>query len=228
MMRRGLKRLTFALLGIAALFGNGSVAADDFYQGKQITLYVGTAPGGVYDVYARLIARHLGKHIPGHPSVVLSFMPGATGRTLMGFMYGIAPKDGTAIAVTMRSVPFDPLMGVDSRFDARRAFWLGSTNSETGLCIAWHTSPIKTLDDAMQQQMIVGTSGAGSTDSFLPTAMNSLLGTKFKVVAGYLSTNEIHMAIERGEVQGRCGMTWNFLTSAKADWLREMFVAPIG
>jgi tripartite-type tricarboxylate transporter receptor subunit TctC len=196
-------------------------ADDDFYKGRDITLYVGSPAGGPYDAYARLIGRYLGRHVPGSPSVVVQNMPGASGRRLMSFMGNLAPRDGTAIAAPQRAVAFDPLLGVASRFDANALGWIGSANAETNVCIAWHTSPIRTIEDVRTRPMTVGTSGPSSTDAIYPNLMDNLFGMKFKVIGGYQGAPETHLAMERGEVDGRCGISWDTLNSLNADWLRD-------
>jgi tripartite-type tricarboxylate transporter receptor subunit TctC len=198
-----------------------SAPAQDFFKGKEINLYVGSAPGGPYDAYARLVARHFGRHLPGNPGVVVQNMPGASGRRLMGFIYNVAPKDGTAIATAQRALPFDPLMGVDSHFDVEKVTWLGSANNETNVCMAWHTSTVRTIEDVRTRGMVVGSSGPSSTDSIYPNVLNALHGMKFKVVEGYKAATETHIAMERGEVDGRCGISWDTLQALNADWLRE-------
>jgi tripartite-type tricarboxylate transporter receptor subunit TctC len=195
--------------------------ADDFFSGKEINLYVGSSPGGPYDAYGRLLARHLGRHIPGRPGVVVQNMPGASGRRLMGFIYNVAPRDGTAIATVQRALAFDPLMGVDSRFDVDKVNWIGSANNETNVCMAWYTSALRTIEDVKAHDMVVGTSGPSSTDAIYPNVMNFLFGTRFKVVGGYQAANESNIAMERGEIDGRCGITWDTLVSLNADWLRD-------
>ena len=158
---------------------------------------------------------------PGNPSVVVQNMPGASGRRLMGYISNVAPKDGTAIATAQRALPFDPLMGVDAHFDVTKITWLGSANSETNVCMAWHTSPVRTIEDVRTRGMVVGSSGPSSTDSIYPNVLNALHGMKFKVVEGYKAATETHIAMERGEVDGRCGISWDTLVSLNADWLRD-------
>jgi tripartite-type tricarboxylate transporter receptor subunit TctC len=217
-MRRPLAACVAAL---GLLWHGSPAAAADFYAGKDITLYVGSPVGGPYDAYARLLARHLGRNIPGHPNIVVQNMPGASGRRLMGFMSNLAPKDGTVIAAPQRAVAFDPLLGVDSHFDANAMAWIGSANKETNVCVVWHTSPIQTIEDVKSREMVVGTSGPSSTDAIYPNLMNYLFGMKFKVVTGYKGAPETHLAMERGEVDGRCGISWDTLVSLNADWLRD-------
>lgn len=208
------------LVAAAAAIANAAVA-QDFYQGKELTLFTGSAAGGPYDVYARLVARHLVRHIPGHPTIVVQSMPGASGRRMMGYMQKIAARDGTVIAAPQRAVPFDPLIEPDSQFDGRQFGWIGSANIETNVCIAWHTSALRTIDDVFKREMIVGTSGPNSTDAIYPNVMNNLLGTRFKVVTGYKGASESNIAIERGEIDGRCGISWETLVALNVDWLEQ-------
>jgi tripartite-type tricarboxylate transporter receptor subunit TctC len=198
-----------------------SAGAQDFYKGKELTIYTGSAPGGPYDAYARLIARHLGRNTPGNPSVIVQSMPGASGRRMMGYMQNLAPKDGTVIAAPQRAVPFDPLTDADSHFDAQKFGWLGSANNETNVCMVWHTSALRTFTDLYSKEMVVGTSGPSSTDAIYPNVINNLFGTKFKVVTGYKGAAETNIAMERGEVDGRCGISWDTLVSLNEEWLRD-------
>src|SRR5262245_22609781 len=193
--------------------------AQDF-KGKDINLYVGSGAGGPYDAYARLLGRHLGKHLPGNPAVVVQNMPGASGRRLISFMTNVAPKDGTAIATIQRGNAFEPLMG-DAHFDAEAIAWIGNLNSETNVCMVWHTAPVNTIEDVRTRGMVVGSSGPASTDSIYPNVLNHLHGMKFKVVEGYKSATEVHIAMERGEAEGRCGVSWDTLQALNADWLRD-------
>jgi tripartite-type tricarboxylate transporter receptor subunit TctC len=204
-----------------AVLGANGTGAQDFYKGKEVTIYTGSAPGGPYDAYARLIARHLVRNIPGNPSVIVQSMPGASGRRMMGYMQNLASKDGTVIAAAQRAVPFDPLTEPDSHFEAQKFRWLGSANNETNVCMVWHTSALRTFTDLYSKEMVVGTSGPSSTDAIYPNVMNSLFGTKFKVVTGYKGAAETNIAMERGEVDGRCGISWDTLVSLNEGWLRE-------
>jgi tripartite-type tricarboxylate transporter receptor subunit TctC len=194
--------------------------AQEIFKGKEITLYVGSGSGGPYDAYARLVGRHFGKHLPGQPTVVVQNMPGASGRRLMTFMTTVAPKDGTAIAIVQRGNAFEPLMG-EAHYDVHAIAWLGNANKETNVCIVWHTSPIRTIEDLHKRQMVVGTSGPASTDAIYPNVLSALHGFKFKVVGGYKAANEVHIAMERGEVDGRCGISWDTLQALNAEWLRD-------
>jgi len=210
----------FVHFAIALMVGIASPAAAQDFRGKDVTIYVGSGAGGPYDAYARLLARHLGKHLPGNPSTVVQNMPGASGRRLIGFMTNVAPKDGTAIALVQRGNAFEPLMG-EASFDVEKIAWLGNANAETNVCIAWHSSPARTIEDLRTRGMVVGSSGPASTDSIYPNVLNYLHGMKFKVVEGYKAAAEVHIAMERGEVDGRCGVSWDTLQALNADWLRD-------
>ncbi len=217
---RSLAHLVLRVLAGVSVVSSGAMA-DEYFKGKDITIYVGSTAGGPYDAYARMLARHWGRHIPGNPNIVVQNMPGASGRRLMGHMQGIAPKDGTAIAVAHRALPFDPLMGVQGKFDPTKVTWIGNANDEVNICVVWHASPIKTFDDLKKYEMVVGSGGTASTDTIYPNLLNALFGTKFRVVHGYEAAAQTHIAMERGEVDGRCGMTWDALQAVKPDWITE-------
>jgi len=221
-------RATLAAGVLAAAFLNAcapGAVADDYFKGKDITIFVGSTSGGPYDAYARMLARHWGRNIPGNPNFVVQNMPGASGRRLMGHMQGIAPKDGTAIAAGHRALPFDPLMGVKSKFDPTKVTWIGNANDEVNICIVWHASRIKTFDDLRRYEATVGSGGPASTDTIYPNVMNALFGTKFRVIHGYEAAAQTHIAMERGEVDGRCGMTWDTLQAIKPEWIKEKKVS---
>ena len=206
---------------VAVLMASSGAAADDYFKGKDITIYVGSTAGGPYDAYARMLARHWGRNIPGNPNFVVANMPGASGRRLMGHMQGIAPKDGTAIAIAHRALPFDPLMGVKAKYDPTKVTWLGNANDEVNICVVWHASKIQNFEDLKKYEMVVGSGGPASTDTIYPNLMNALFGTKFRVVGGYEAAAQTHIAMERGEVDGRCGMTWDALQAVKPEWISE-------
>ena len=196
----------------------GSVA--DFYKGKTITIYIGYSAGGGYDTYARTIGRTIGKHIPGNPKIIAKNKPGAGSLRLANELYNTLPKDGTAIATFGRGMPMEPLFGnKKAKFDASKFTWLGSANNEVSVCIAWHESPIQTLDDFLTKPMIVGGTGPGSDTDVFPKVLNNIIGTKLILVTGYPGGNDINLATERGEVQGRCGYSWSSLKSRFPQWL---------
>ncbi len=192
----------------------------DFYKGKVVEFYIGYSAGGGYDTYARLIAKHLGKHIPGNPTVVPKNMPGGGSLKLTNWLYNVAPKDGTAIGSIGRGTGFDPLLGSKgAKFDATKFLWLGSANNEVSVCVAWHTSAINKFDDLYTKQLVVGGTGAAADTDQFPKILNGTLGTKFKIVTGYPGGNDVNLAMERGEVMGRCGWSWSSVVATRKDWL---------
>jgi tripartite-type tricarboxylate transporter receptor subunit TctC len=202
------------LLLVAACSSALAQSPADFYKGKNVDLYIGYSVGGAYDLYARMLARHMGKHIPGNPNVLPKNMEGAGSLRLANWLYNVAPKDGSAFAIIGRGTGFDPLLGNNAaKFDATKYTWIGSANNEVSVCVAWHTSPIRKFEDMLTQELIVGgTSTSADTDQF-PRITNGVLGTKMKVVTGYPGGNEVGLAMERGEVQGRCGWSWSSVKS---------------
>ena len=206
------------------LFGAQAQAQGvaDFYKGKSVDLYIGYSAGGGYDVYARLVARHMGKHIPGNPTVVPRNMEGAGSLRLANWLYNIGAKDGLAIGAVSRGAAFDPLFGSPgAQFDAEKLNWIGSANNEVSVCAAWTTSGVATYEDMLQKSLLMGGSGgAADTDQFVHV-INGVLGAKMKLIAGYPGGNEINMAMERGEVQGRCGWSWSSVVATHPQWLRD-------
>jgi tripartite-type tricarboxylate transporter receptor subunit TctC len=194
----------------------------DFYRGKTITLSVGFTAGGGYDLHARTLARVLQRHVPGSPNIVVKNVPGAAGLVLANSLYNVLPKDGTEIATFDRAIPLEPLLDPDkARFDALKLNWIGSTDNDASTCYAWHTAPVKTLQDLMQQELIVGATGSiGDAVSF-PRILNVTTGTKFKVVTGYPGSTEALLAMERGETQGFCSMGFSTLETSRPQWVRD-------
>jgi tripartite-type tricarboxylate transporter receptor subunit TctC len=194
----------------------------EFYKGKTVELYIGYSVGGAYDVYARLLSRHLGKHIPGNPSVVPKNMEGAGSLRLANWLYNAAPKDGTVFGTIARGGAFDPLFGVKAaQFDATKFNWIGSANDEVSVCVSWHTSGITTIQQAMEKELVVGGTGPSADTDQFPRITNGVLGTKFKVVSGYPGGNDISLAMERGEVLGRCGWSWSSVLATQKPWYDE-------
>jgi tripartite-type tricarboxylate transporter receptor subunit TctC len=205
-----------------AILAAAPAAADDFYRGKTINIIVGFGPGGGYDLYARLLARHLGKHVPGNPSVVVQNMEGAGGVRAANHVYNVAPKDGTVIAgVNQGAAMFKLLGGKGAQYDPAKFQWLGSMAASNNTVYVWHTSGIKTLDDAKGREVSMAGSGVISDANIYPAVFNALVGTKFKVISGYTGTNDSNLALERGEVEGRGGGAYSSLVSTRPDWLRE-------
>jgi len=206
-------------LGTACLV---PAAAQDFFAGKQITLIVGAGVGGGYDHQARLVARHLGRHIAGNPAIIVQNMPAAGSIAATNYMFSTAPRDGTTIALVQRGMLLAKLTyPTGTRFEIDRFRWLASLNSETAVTLAWNaTSTHRTAKDLLEREMIVG-GIVGVDPETTPRLYNSLLGTKFKVVTGYNSTAEIALAIERGEVQGIADFSWSSLKVVRPFWLSE-------
>jgi tripartite-type tricarboxylate transporter receptor subunit TctC len=211
-----------AIIVLCAISVSRAQNPADFYKGKTIDLYIGYSPAGGYDVYARALARHIGRFIPGNPTIVSKNMPGAGSLVLANWLYNVAPKDGTAFGMIGRGTGFDPLLGsTKAQFDADKFNWLGSMNDEVSVCVAWHTTGITRLEQVKQKEVTVGGSGpAADTDQF-PKVLNATLGTKFKLVTGYPGGNEIDLAMERGEVMGRCGWSWSSVVATHQHWIDD-------
>ena len=217
-MLRSSVALCVALL---ALIWTQPSRAQDIID-RPVTIYVaGTACGGI-DLYARLVARHLSRHIPGKPTVTVQVMPGAGGIRAANFLAEQAPRDGTAMTTFAGGPILEPLIGTrNPGYDMSQFTWVGAITKDIGLCIAWGASAFRTIDDARRQQMVVAGTGAGSETDTWPVVLNEVLGTRFKLVTGYLGSQETILAIERGEAHGRCVFSHSALKTAKPDWLRE-------
>jgi tripartite-type tricarboxylate transporter receptor subunit TctC len=175
------------------------------FAGKTVTMYIGFGPGGGYDLWARVVARHIGAHLPGNPTVVPQNLEGAGSYRAANFIYNVAPKDGTAMALIARDAVLGPLTGASgAQFDATKFSWLGTPAIETNVCFSYHTAAVKTFDDLTKKELVVGDNGPGTGTHSYPIALNAILGTKFKIVGGYPSSADVFLAIERGEVQGIC------------------------
>ncbi len=206
---------------VAATAGSPAVA-NEFYQGKQIRMIIGGGSGGGYDLYARALSRYMGDHIPGKPTFVPQNMQGAGSVLATNYVSNVAPQDGTVIGAVQMSIPFLPLYGTTGiQYDPTKLQWLGSMSGENNVCISWHTSPVKTFDDLLRNELIVGTAGASGANSsqILPAVLNNVLGTKFRIVAGYVGA-DIPIAMERGEVHGRC-VSWSSIRAQTPHWLEE-------
>lgn len=216
-------RSVVAIGGVVALATLSCAAvahADDFYKGKTLEIYVGTDVGGAYDAYARLLARHMHRHLPGTPQPVVRNMPGAGSVVLTNYLFKRAKKDGTEFGIVNQGIPTSQALsekGVE--YDARQMNWIGSTHTTVNVAFAWHTAKVRTIQDAMRDQLIVGTTGAGSATSFYPELMNELLGTKFKIIGGYIGQDML-LAIERGEVEGRGAYNWANLRD-QTSWVKD-------
>jgi tripartite-type tricarboxylate transporter receptor subunit TctC len=223
-------RLT-ALAALAAVSGGAAPALAQPATPKIVIYVAGTAGGGV-DLYGRLVGHHLGRHLPGNPTVTVEDMPGAGGIKAANYMASVAPKDGTVLATFPGGPVYDPLIAArDTGYNMSKFTWVGAVSKDVSLCIAWAASPFKTLDDVKKQQMVVAGTGAGSETDTWPVLLNELLGTKFKLVTGYLGSQETFLAMESGEAHGRCGLSYSSLKTAKPDWLPQkkiVILAQIG
>lgn len=210
-----LSALAFAFVALAGPTLCSAQTTSEAFKGKQIDLFVGYETGGGYDIYARALARHMGRFLPGNPNIVVRNMPGAATRVAANHLYTIAPKDGTAIGVVARGLPTDELLGAPGiRFETRKFTWLGSMNNEVSVGVAWNTSPVVTMEEVLTKEMIIG----GISDSIVfPDVMNKVLGTKFKIITGYKSGNDLTLAMERGEIFGRMGWSWSSIASGQMD-----------
>jgi len=215
------------LVAAAAMAGAVPVAADDlagFFKGKTIRIISGYGGGSSYSIYARTVADNIGRHIPGNPTVVSTVMPGSGSMKAASYIFNAAPKDGTTLGAIGRGVASEPLMfGKKSRlkFDPRKFVWLGSLNTEVSICAAWHTTGVKVMSDAKKISLFVPTGGSTADSAAFTFVTNALLGTRFKLVAGYRGGDSQNLALERGEVEGRCGWSWSSVVAVKMDWVKE-------
>lgn len=197
-------------------------APADFYRGKTVTVIVGYGPGGGYDIYSRLLARHLGNHIPGGPNVIVQNMPGAAGVVASNNIYVASPKDGTVIAAVDQNIPmFQLLGGKGVKYDATRFAWLGSMAASNGIAMAWAGTGINALDDAKAREVSMGTTGANDDAYIYARTLNALLGTRFRTIQGYAGTSNVNMALEKGEVEAMGRSAYYGFASQRPDWLRD-------
>ena len=222
-MRRILKSLTVSAALATALASNGHAQSNsNFYEGKQVRLIVGTGSGGGYDTYARLIARFLPKHILGTPTIVVQNMPGASGIKAVNYLYSAAPKDATVIATFNNAMPFYQMMGESGiQFDVKELSWIGASSQGLLVLAVWHTTGIKTIEDAKTISVAVGATGNDGTMATYPALLNATIGTKFKIITGYEGGNAVNLAMERGEVQGRGANPWESYKATNPDWIKN-------
>jgi tripartite-type tricarboxylate transporter receptor subunit TctC len=217
-----MRRILLALLALS--IGAPARAEDDvaaFFKGKTLRIVVGTAAGSGYDISARVLARHMASYIPGNPTIIVQNQPGAGGLTMTNSLNANGPFDGTVIGEPFNGTPTMPLLSPQTaRFDASKLSYIGSTNRETQVMYVWHTVPIETLDQVKTTELVMGAQAPGSTQYDYPVLLNQLLGYKFKVINGYEGTPKIHLALERGEVQGTIA-NWSTLKALNSNWLTE-------
>jgi len=217
---------TFSTVLVLSLLSAGPAKAqsvEEFYQDNVLSLYIGFSVGGGYDAYGRILSRHIGKHIPGNPTVVPINMEGAGSLKLANWLYNAAPQDGSAIGIISRGVPFEPLVGNrdSALFDASQYTWIGSTTDEVSVCATWERTGITRFDQLFEQELIVGGTGSGADADVFPKIIRGVLGAKLRLVSGYPGGNDIEFAMERGEVDGRCGWSWSSIVATKQQWLED-------
>ena len=204
-----------------------AVRADDveeFYKGKSIRVVIGHSAGGGYDLYARLLSKHLRKHIPGQPTIVPQSMTGAGGLRVTNYLYSTASKDGTVIGTFSRSIPTIPLLTPPGTFDARKFTWLGSMSSETSLCLTGGRSAVKTWQDMLTTRLVMGGQAVGTDSDIYARLYKNVLGAQIRIVSGYPGTTEITLAMERGEVDGICGLSWGTVKVSHPEWRKNKSV----
>jgi tripartite-type tricarboxylate transporter receptor subunit TctC len=218
----------WCVLAAVLAWGNPASAdpIEDFYKGRQLNWILSAGAGGGYSSYAHVFAPYLSAHIPGKPNIVVQNMPGAGGIRAMIYLQNVAPKDGSTIGLVHSSVPYAPLYGIrGANFDPRRMNWIGSINSATGICVSWTASGVTTWQDLFDKEYVVGGTGAGSQMETMPAMINKLFGTKIKIVSGYKGGNDVYLAMERGEVHGRCGGLKSSIKSTRPDWFPQKKVS---
>ena len=217
--------MAMSLMATSAGLAQAQTVAE-FYKDKQVSLVVGFNPGGGFDTYARAVARHLGRHIPGQPAIVVRNMPGAGSIIAANHLYNAAPKDGSEIGVLSDTVASDALLGiVRVQFDANRFTWIGSAARSLSVCIAWHTTPIRTAQDLREKELVVG--AAGTTTITYAQTLKTVLGLPLKIVGGYAGTAGLMLAMERREIDAMCGQIYDAIKTQRADWLEKGLVRPV-
>ena len=217
-------RTVMALLFAAVAWPASTLAqtVEEFYRGKSITMLVGGGAGGGYDTYARVFARHLSRHIPGNPNIIAKNMPAAAGLAAASTLYITADKDGSTIAAFTNGAAMDPLFGnASARYDAQKFNWLGSIGKLQNVCATWHESPVKTIEATRAREVIVAAAGATSNTAIVPKTLNALIGTRFKVIGGYDAGTGLTLAMERGEAEGICGLSWSTIKVSRPHWIRD-------
>jgi tripartite-type tricarboxylate transporter receptor subunit TctC len=222
-MRFGPSAFAIAALLLAPMSAGHAQSPPDFFKGKTVDMMIGYSVGGGYDVYARLVAKHLGKHIPGNPTVTPKNMEGAGSLRLANWLYNVAPKDGTVMATIGRGTGFDPLLGHKAaQFDGNKFNWIGSANDEVSVCVSWNKpGNVTKFEELYERQLTVGGTGAAADTDQFPRILNNVLGTKMKIVTGYPGGNDVNLALERGEVDGRCGWSWSSVMSTRPAWVKD-------
>jgi tripartite-type tricarboxylate transporter receptor subunit TctC len=227
---RVMLRHAFAIVLTAGLLACGTAAADpvaEFYKNRTITVISAGEAGGAHGTYAQIISAHIRKHVPGNPNIIIQYMMGAGGNLSMNYLYNAAPKDGTAVGVPLQDLIFNARIGVTAvKYDASKAHYLGGADSTRTTVTVMKSSGVTTLEEAKRKEAVMGASGRSGQSYIIPVVLNALLGTKFKVVAGYLGINAINLAMERGEVQGHA-VSWQVISSTRKSWIEKDLVASL-
>jgi tripartite-type tricarboxylate transporter receptor subunit TctC len=216
---RVLATLLFALVGATVPAKADAVA--DFYRGKQLSLYVSFPPAGGYDIYARIFAPHFQRHIPGNPQILVKNMEGGSGVRAASYITGVTPQDGLSLGLFLDTLTLGKVLGGPGEFDPQKLVWIGRMNATATVALAWHTSKAQSVEDAKTTQMLVAGSVPSNSSVFIPTALNDLIGTKFKIILGYQGSPPMALAMERGEVDAIGGMSWEALQLEKRSWIDE-------
>jgi tripartite-type tricarboxylate transporter receptor subunit TctC len=222
MTRGSILPATLALVALMVPPPASAQTPADFYRGKTLTITVGSSAGGGYDLHARVLAKYFGRHIPGTPAIVVKNSPGAGGLALVNALYATIARDGTELATFDRGIALDPLFGgAQAKFDPLKFSWIGSTDNDASTCLAWHTAPVKTMEDVLRQPLIVGATGATAIANTFPRVLNAALGAKFVIIPGYPGAADALVAMERGETQGFCSLGFATLEALRPDWVRD-------
>jgi tripartite-type tricarboxylate transporter receptor subunit TctC len=228
-MRPGTHAIAALILAVAVCpVSSAAQTVEEFYRSKSITMLIGGGAGGGYDTYARLFARHLSRHIPGNPNIIAKNMPAAAGLAAASALYTTAEKDGSTIGAFTNGAAMDPLFGnPGARYDAQKFNWLGSIGKLQNVCATWHSSPVTSIEGARAREVIVAAAGATSNTAIVPRTLNALLGTRFKVIAGYDTGAGLTLSVERGEAEGICGLSWSTIKASRPHWIRERLLTVI-
>jgi tripartite-type tricarboxylate transporter receptor subunit TctC len=210
-----------------AVLGTPAAQAEDYFRGKTVRLVVGTPPGGGYDTFGRLVARHLGEYLPGHPTIIVVNMAGASGMNAVTWLYSQAPTDGTVIATFNKSMPFYEALGQPGvRFKTEELAWIGAMSQDPDVVSVWHATGVRTIADAKSKQVVLG-ANSGGTMTLYPALLNATVGTRFKIVTGYPGSAAVHLAIEKGEVDGAGSAPWTSWKVSRPHWVREKLIIPL-
>jgi tripartite-type tricarboxylate transporter receptor subunit TctC len=220
MKLQGLAVVAGLFLGLSIPASGAASELEGLFKGKTISFVVGYGPGTGNDLWMRVVQRHLGRHLPGQPTIIPVNRPGAASLAMLNYIANVAPADGTVIGMPSRSLVTEPLLGNDqARFDATRLSWIGSATKDVSVCLTWHTSGIASLDDATKREVLVGSTGYAADSNIFPLLLNETVGTRFRPVLGYADSGAVGIAMERGELAGYCSFTVSAIKAARPQWL---------